>query len=749
MRKLMWLTIGFAAACVVGVYITAGNWLLLMAAVCVAAAIPLFLLKQKRSKIAAVSLVGCVVGFLWLWGYHQLYLNTAKSYDGKTTTATVEISDYSYETSYGCAADGKIRLKDKTYQIRVYLTGDEGLSPGDQVTGKIRLRMTIEGSLQSPTHHQGDGIFMLGYVDEEAMITKADDVPSKFFAAELKHEILSSLEQLFPEDTLAFAKALLLGEHHDLSYKQDNAFKISGIRHVIAVSGLHVSILFSLIYTITGRQRHITVFVGIPLLVLFAAVAGFTPSVVRACVMQGLVIIALLVNKEYDPPTALSAAVLIMLLCNPLSITSVSLQLSVGCMIGILAFSKKIHDYLLRGKRKEKAKGTRFRAKLLRWVVASVSITLSAMVITIPLSAYYFGAVSLISIVTNLLTLWLISFVFYGIMAACLLGLVWLPLGKALAWLISWPIRYVLQISLALSKIPLAAVYTASPYIVIWLVFGYLMIFLFFHAKKKNRAALLIGLLLSLLVAVGASHAEPQFDDYRITVFDVGQGQCVLFQSEGECYLVDCGGDSGTVVADQVAQQLLSQGYTQIDGIILTHYDTDHANGILPLLSQIEVKTLYLPDMEDTGTIRKDLTEQYGDRIRWITEETKIKGKGFDVTLYPAKEKEDNNENCLCVLFQRGKYDILITGDRAAMGERALLEETALPKVELLIVGHHGSADSTSLALLEQIQPTTAVISVGYGNFHNHPAKQTLTRLRLFGTTIYRTDHHGTIIFRG
>lgn len=749
MRKLMWLTIGFAAACAVGVYITAGNWLLLMGAFCLAAAVPLFLLKRNYAKIAAVALLGCVVGFLWLFGYHQLYLNTAKDYDGKTITTTIEISDYSYETSYGFATDGKISLKGKTYHIRTYTAGEDTLSPGDQVSGKVRLRMTVEGSLQSATHHQSDGIFLLGYADEDAEIRKASSVPGKFFAAKLRQDILSCLDALFPEDTLAFAKALLLGEHNDLSYEQDAAFKTSGIRHVIAVSGLHVSILFSLIYTITGRRRYSTVLIGIPMLILFAAVAGFTPSVVRACVMQGLMIIALMVNREYDPPTALSAAVLLMLLCNPISITSVSLQLSVGCMIGIFAFSTKIHDFLLGGKRKEKAKGRSLRAKTLRFVVASVSITLGAMVITMPLSAYYFGAVSLIGILTNILTLWLISFIFYGIMAACLFGLLWYPLGTWLAWFISWPIRYVLQISKFLAKFPLAAVYTASPYIVIWLVFAYIMLLLFFFAKKKRIPTLLISLVFSLLIAVGASHLEPKLDDYRITAFDVGQGQCILFQSEGENYLVDCGGDSGTNVADQVAQLLLSQGVTRLDGVILTHYDRDHANGLLPLLSQIDVKTLYLPDMEDTGNIRKTLEAEYGDRIQWTKETKKIKGKGFHITLYPAKTKEDDNENCQCVLFQRGNYDILITGDRTSAGEKALLEMTDLPKVELLIVGHHGSADSTSLSLLETIQPTTAVISVGFGNYHNHPAEETLFRLRLFRTKIYRTDQHGTIIFRG
>jgi competence protein ComEC len=148
------------------------------------------------------------------------------------------------------------------------------------------------------------------------------------------------VESAFPADTAAFAKALLLGDSSGLNYELDTAFKLSGIRHIIAVSGLHVSILFSLMYILAGKRKVLTALLGIPVLFLFAAVAGFSPSIVRACVMQVLMIVAMLLDKEYDPPTALSFAVLLMLAVNPSAVTSVSLQLSVGCMMGIFMFSQ-------------------------------------------------------------------------------------------------------------------------------------------------------------------------------------------------------------------------------------------------------------------------------------------------------------------------------------------------------------------------------------------------------------------------
>ena len=749
MRKLMWLAIGFAIACIVGVYLVFGNWLLLLFGVALTASIPLFLLKTKNSRVTAFALLGCALGFLWLWGYHTLYLNTLKPYDGQTLYTTVEVRDYSFETSYGCAADGRITLEGKTYKVRIYLPESEAVAPGDQIEGKLRLRMTIAGGKQPATHHQGDGIFLLGYFDEDATIQNAAEFPKGCLPAKWRHDILSRIAQLFPETTKSFAKALLLGDTHDLTYEQDTAFKLSGIRHVVAVSGLHVAILFSFVYMVTGKQRYLTALIGIPVLILFAAAAGFTPSVVRACVMQGLIILAMIFDKEYDPPTALAAAALTMLLVNPITITSVSFQLSVGCMVGIFLFYRRIHDYILRGKRKEKAKGNSLRAKILRWCVNTVSITLSAGIVTTPLVAWYFDMVSLIGILTNLLTMWLISFIFYGIMLCLGLSFVWAAGASVVAKIVSVPIAYVTGVAELLSRIPLSAVYTCSIYIVIWLAVAYGLFFIMLYSKKRKPLRSILAILIALALCVSASYIEPRLDDYRITVFDVGQGQCVLFQSKGETWVVDCGGDSGDNAAETVAQYLLSQGITHLNGLFLTHYDRDHANGALQLLSRIYVETLYLPNMEDTGTIRLELEKNYSQRICWVEEKTVLSDNRFTITMYPALGKEDKNENSMCLLFQRGNYDILITGDRNITGERELLSRESLPKLELLILGHHGAADSTSLDLLEATVPTAVVISVGNGNFFGHPAQETLLRLSLYQTKIYRTDIHGTIIFRG
>lgn len=746
MRILMWFSIGFLAACAVGAYLVSDLLLLIGAAVLFAFSIVLLISKVRIGKILVVISVGSLLGAAWFLQFYHRQIDVLIPYDGQKLAATATITDYSDDMDYGVAADGKITIGEKTCSVRIYFNEQKELEPGDQITGNFRIRMTTANSSKGATYHQGNGIFLLAYADDNAQLLKKDGWDLQYFPAMLRKHITDVLDAVFPEDTLAFARALLLGDSSLLDYETDTAFKISGIRHVIAVSGLHVSILLSLVYILSARRRVSTALIGIPVLVLFAAVAGFTPSIVRASIMQSLMILALLFDKEYDPPSALAFAVLVMLLVNPLTVTSVGFQLSVGCVAGILLFYERINSYILKLLKVKKGMGRKQR--LCRWFSGSVSVTLSAMIVTTPLSAVYFGTVSIGGVVTNLLTLWVVSFAFYGIMLAWVCGAIWLSAGKVVAWVISWPIRFVIGTAKLVSMIPFAAVYTCSIYIVIWVVLCYLLFILLVCGKKKSPIGSAACALLGLILALTLSCTEPRLDDFRMTAFNVGQGQCILIQAGGENYLVDCGGDNATDAADLVAAHLLSQGVTKLDGVFLTHYDKDHAEGITLLLSRLCTENLYLPDIAKDNLLRKELEETYKEDIIWVREQSDVQTSVLTVSLYPALQENAGNESCLCILFQHEKCDILITGDRDIAGERALLKQTRLPDLEILVVGHHGSKNSTGIELLAQTRPDIALISVGRDNQHGHPSDEVLHRLEMAGCQVFRTDQQGTIILR-
>ncbi len=743
MRKLMWFTIGFAAACAAAAYLHIGIW---VCALVIGAAVALFAIKKPKATVFAIILTGLTVGLVWFEGYNLFYLNNAKKLDGKTVREEIQITDYGYETDFGVAADGTLKRNGKNYNVRVYLSKKTELQPGDTVVGSLRFRLTTSDSLRGETYHQGDGIFLLAYADEEAEVQKAQQNTVWHFPSKLRHKILTVMTEVFPDDTLGFAAALCLGDSSLLEYETDTDFKLSGIRHIIAVSGLHVSILMTVVYLCCGRNRYLSGLIGIPLLILFAAVVGFTPSVVRACIMQILILVALFFNQEYDPPTSLAFAALVMLVVNPLTIISVSFQLSCGCLVGIFLFYERINGYIV-GKMRI-PKGKTWKGKILRGISASVAISLSTMITTTPLCAIYFGSVSIVSVLTNLLTLWTISFLFCGIGATCFLGMFWIAGAKVAAMIVSLPARFVLWVAKLLAGLPFSAVYTCSIYVVVWLVLCYVLLAVFLLHKKRRPMLLLSVAIISLVCAIGLSWLEPRLDNYRVTFIDVGQGQSILIQCDDGNYLIDCGGDSDRVAADTVFQRLLSMGITHLDGVLVTHYDSDHVGGIPLLLTSVPTDMLYLPDVPDSGTMREALT-QCVQNICWVQSAKTFAFDSLRMTLVPGRHKTSENETAMCILFQIENCDILITGDRSEKGERQLLQDVELPEVDILVAGHHGAATSTGLELLSAVKPKIAVISAGKNNLYGHPSEEVLRRLKIFGCAIWRTDLDGTIIYKG
>jgi len=308
-----------------------------------------------------------------------------------------------------------------------------------------------------------------------------------------------------------------------------------------------------------------------------------------------------------------------------------------------------------------------------------------------------------------------------------------------LAWLVSWLIRYVLVIAKTLARFPLAAVYTQSVYIVLWAVICYILMIAFLCLRKGQPHVLIACCGIGLCLALMLSWVEPLLNDVRMTVLNVGQGQCILLQADGKSYLIDCGGDSDDDAADLAAETLLSQGVTRLDGLILTHFDRDHAGGAAYLLSRVPADAVFVPenqedlDLGDTPVVvQEDLT------LRWADNE---------LTVFAPVLSTSSNESGLSVLFSGGNCDILITGDMSTLGETLLLHEKRIPELTALVAGHHGSKSSTGQRLLEQTTPEYVFISVG-DNSYGHPHPQVLERLERYGCAVFRTDRNGSIVFR-
>ena len=213
MRKLMWFTLGFGAACAFGAY-CGMSWVLSLGLFAGAAAvILLFAVKFWRPcRIAAAIGIGLLAGCLMLQIYDVATLSAARQLDGQTIWKTVIVHDYSYEYGYGSAVDGSVEIDGKQYRVRVYLNDVVELEPGNRIVGEFKFRYTSAGGLDEVLYHRSEGIFLLASQRGNCIVERFWTVPLLDMPAVWRQKLLDVIDGCFEADTAGFAKALLLGD---------------------------------------------------------------------------------------------------------------------------------------------------------------------------------------------------------------------------------------------------------------------------------------------------------------------------------------------------------------------------------------------------------------------------------------------------------------------------------------------------------------------------------------------------------
>ena len=739
MRKLAWVTGAFSAGIFLAQYLLPAEDLLLWAAVCSALACGCFLLPGgwRRCGIALFAALGLGLGYNVLYTARVQW--PMEALVGTEQTVTMTICGDPVATQYGAKAT--VQVEGLPGKIVYY--GDAFLAelcPGQTVKDTVFFQSASNVKDDNVTSFTSKGVFLLAYgLDDAPQIADGTMDSARWWPARAGRAVRQRIEVLFSGDTAGFLSAILTGEKDGLSVQAANDLSEAGIYHILAVSGMHCGFLLAAVQLLIGRhRRRLCAACAVPTLVFYALLTGGSPSVVRACVMLSFLLAAPLFGRESDGPTALTAALFLILLENPFAAASVSLQLSFTAMAGILWLTPRLYKRLGKG-------GSRLRAGL----AASFSATMGALVFSTPVSAFYFGALPLISPVSNLLCLWAAGLVFMLGLAAVLLGFLWLPLGTVAAFPVRLLAGYILQVSHVLADVPYHAVYFANPYLKYWLIFAYVLFGAAWFTKGKGKyliATVCAVLTLAVTVILGSAQYH---GDLEIVMLDAGQGQSVVLASEGDYALVDCGSANGWYdVGNDAADFLLTMGCRKLDHLILTHYDSDHVNGVENLLSRLDVDTLWLPKRADRDGLQRTLlaaAEQYGVTVSFVETARTVPLGGAELTIYPpAGAALNDNEQGLSLLAALGKKEFFLTGDMDTAAEKRLLSTYDLPDIEVLAAGHHGSKNATSETLLKALRPETVCISVG-SNSYGHPAEQTLERLEKQGCTVYRTDLCGNI----
>lgn len=700
---------------------------------------------NMRRRVLLVG-VGLCLALGWNWLYirqvQQPMEDLAASLSGKCITLT--LADYAQPTDYGAKVSvladgfpGKLMLYGQPYLLE--------LSPGQTVETSVTLESAATIHDEDVTTFTSKGIFLLAYEAGETgaplRITDGSSASFRWWPVRARHALMDRISRLFTGDTAALLCGILTGDKTALPVEIQSDLSEAGIYHILAVSGMHCGFLALFLDIITLRRRRLSALITIPALAFYALVTGGSPSVVRACIMLSFLRAASLFRRDSDSPTAMAAALGCILLQNPFAATSISLQLSFGAVAGLLWLTPRLHTVLLGG-------GT--HGKVYRYTVASLSATAGALVFTVPLSAWYFGFFVLVSPLSNLLCLAAVGALFCVGLVSVLASFLFFPLGAAAALPADLLTRCILALCSLLSHLPYHALYTVNPYLGWWIAFLYIAFFLVRlrrgHGRQYAAAAMLCALTLGYTVKLGQLRYTGGTVD--ALMLDVGQGACLLLESGGTSALIDCGGSSFPDSGDLAADYLATMGCTSLDYLILTHYDADHVGGVETLISRMDVGQVLIPDTgEDTQIRAQVLAALESSRIPVTSiRETGTYSLGNgQITVYPPVGDGDDNDQGLTVLCESGRAKLLVTGDMDTTTERALLERYALPNIDVLAVGHHGAASSTSEVLLKTLEPEIALISVGENNSYGHPDESVLLRLSRLGVAVCRTDKQGTI----
>lgn len=515
------------------------------------------------------------------------------------------------------------------------------------------------------------------------------------------------------------------------------AFRQSGLVHLLVASGAQLSAVATAAYLILRRFHHTLRGIGSLLAVTcFAVVAGWEPSMARAAIMATLAVAAGMLRRELDPATLLAVAAAILAASHPLLLRDVGFQLSFVATGALVFVAPALHGLLRFGP---------------RWVREGVAAAIACQLLVFPVLLWHFRQLHPWAVVANLLALPASSFLVPVGLLGGLLGLVWMPLALPVLWTAGAGCAYLVWLARAVSALPGATAHVAHPELLATLLGVWAVLAAAAYRGRLRLSHAALGAAAAVAVAAWVRALPPP--RYAEVVFlDVGQGDAVVARGpEGHHMVLDGGPEPQPLLG------YLARLGGRVDVALLSHPHADHVVGLTHVLRRFGAGVVL-----DAGYPHP--TPAYADFLRAVRERNipyRVARRGIrvelgregslDVLWPPAslwQGPSGANENSLVVLLRWGQVRFLFPGDVEAGAERALVASGQELRAHVLKVPHQGSSTSSSEAFLRAVAPQVAVLSVGTGNPYGHPHREILARYARHGISLYRTDRDGAVVVR-
>ena len=755
------LLFGFSAAAGIALSYCGLPVIWIIAICAVFAAALLFCVKNREQRILLLAALLILLAAFFRMYFEEASESIYADREGQVVSISGIITKAEPKASY-LAVTVKGREK-----VLVKLTTDdpEAVSKAYELVGRYaecQGRISFPDGVRNPggfdyrRYLKGRGIRVICSVSKYRFSAGEIKRPVLNLISAAKGRFLAAAEKYIGEEEFQVLAGLLFGEKNYLGEELYNEFQELGIAHVLAVSGLHVGLLYAVMMKLLrGKRNYASSLAVLASLFIYAALSDFSVSVLRASFMIVLNIVSFHLKRRYDLVCAASWCALVFMLVSPYQLFDSGFQLSfiAAYSMGIalpwaqsklLYYSDKLKSDLL--------------YKLGTVLVPCIVVQLGML----PLLLYNFMSFSLLTLVVN---------PFAAALAALLLpaGLfffaVFLMLpakAPALLAAAAGPANGFASLLLKLTKLGAALggaadVPAPPPGAVLLYCFLFFWFFsetrfvLYRRRQKAAAAAVSLALVFAACFAPFAAGAAASplpwhYNDYSVCFVDVGQGDCIHVQSGRKNILIDGGGSYKSNIAEKTLQPyLLKNGVTHIDLAFATHMDADHSKGLEQLSELMEIETLILPVCEKgegCGIKAKEILYAYEGM------HVEAGGAVFDVLSPPAGPGTgDKNNECIVMRAVIDGVSILFTGDLAEEGEQRLLSNPALD-CDVIKIGHHGSSGSSSPEFIRKVSPKFAVISCGRYNIYGHPSERVIDLLSNSDIIYSRTDLLGAVCIK-
>lgn len=530
------------------------------------------------------------------------------------------------------------------------------------------------------------------------------------------------------------------------------SFINSGLLHILAASGMNVSIIFGLWFFIGARlklnYRFLYIF-GAILVAVYTLMTGMGPSVLRAAIMIEFVILGKLLDRQADSIALIFFVAFLMLLYDPRMINDVGFQLSFVVTFALIYYCQPVLENV--------------KNKFLEFILSAIFIPFVAQLWAAPIQMFYFNTFSTYSILANLaITPFIMVISFIGFLGA-LLSLIPIPIiglkVSLITTLILNPVITILvNISQYFASLPNSLITTAHPNTIQLCLYYSILLLLGYLLRDKDNKKKLITAITILLIILCLTFIKPQNNNCEIITFDVGNADSLLIKTPDNKYiLIDTAHglypDSKSSFSQAnaiITKYLKDNGIKQIEIMLLTHFDADHSGGAVDIIKEIKVNRLVLNKEKDNSKTTKYLLKYIKDaKINTVyapDNKNIYEEKNFTIKTFTPdfKDKKSENDNSILTLLSYKNFDMLFMGDGSTRSFNRIKSVLNNNDIEIIKSGHHGAKHTVSPKMLKDINADAVIISTGLNNY-GHPAKSTLKTISISKKKLYRTDTDNAI----